>query len=425
MAKRETIIEIRIDNQDALNRLGKQQAELLKVRESIKLLNSIIRENGEANNNQARQLGELNVKQEALRKSTSTLAKDLAAVGVASKQTAEAAKASALETLKQTGALDKLDASIAKDVNQLGRWKAEQILVGKAQADLRKEIQANGAATEQQEKDLGDLATKAKFLSSNLNELTNDTAGLTAAGTRFRDKMASATLEALKQSGVIGQLDARTVALTADIDKLNAQFEAGTVDTAQYTANLDKLTKELDQTKAATAASEARFNALEAEFRQGKISADQFRASVDLLNKEVKTQGGLLQSGVNDLKSYVLGTIGVVAALQVGAEVVLADEVPQVHLTVQRTFDRVKPGEDMLLMICDWGWHEEHECAGSGVTFNPPNRYLILHPCVAGKSERLCGKWSVGDDDGRCCGDSDKLHVRGTLLALFLRTVDR
>lgn len=322
MAKRGTIIEIRIDNQDALNRLGKQQAELLKVRESIKLLNSIIQENGKANNNQARQLGELNVKQQALRKSTSTLAKDLAAVGVASRETADAARVSALETLKQTGALKNLDASLAKNVGQLGRWKEEQILVGKAQADLRKEVRANSGATDQQRQDLDDLATKAKFLSSNLNELTNDTAGLTAAGTRFRDKMAAATLEALKQSGVIGQLDARTVALTADIDKLNAQFEAGTVDTAQYTANLDKLTKELDQTKAATAASEARFNALEAEFRQGKISADQFRASVDLLNKEVKTQGGLLQSGVNDLKSYVIGTIGVVAASQAAGRII-------------------------------------------------------------------------------------------------------
>ena len=115
MAKREIIIELRVDNLDANNKLGKLQAETLKVNESIKLLNSIIKENGKVTDYQARQLGV--------------------------------------------------------------------------------------------------LTAKKKNLSAQSRELSNELSGLTAAGLRFRDKMAEATVEAIKQSGIMGQLDARYTTL--------------------------------------------------------------------------------------------------------------------------------------------------------------------------------------------------------------------
>ena len=59
MAKREVIIELRVDNKDAFNKLGQLSAASLKTKESIALLNSIIKENGGATAYQARQLGVL------------------------------------------------------------------------------------------------------------------------------------------------------------------------------------------------------------------------------------------------------------------------------------------------------------------------------------------------------------------------------
>ena len=55
-----------------------------------------------------------------------------------------------------------------------------------------------------------DLSAAEAGLSAQQRELRNEVGGLTEAGLRFRDKMAEASLEALKQSGILGQLEART-----------------------------------------------------------------------------------------------------------------------------------------------------------------------------------------------------------------------
>lgn len=77
MAQREIIVELRLDNQQSVRNLGAYKAELLKVNDSIRLLNSIIRENGTANARQERQLGELTAKARNLSSQIRELSNDL------------------------------------------------------------------------------------------------------------------------------------------------------------------------------------------------------------------------------------------------------------------------------------------------------------------------------------------------------------
>jgi TP901 family phage tail tape measure protein len=224
MAVREPIIRLRLEDKDALVKLGQMKAEALKVGDSMKLLNSIIRENGKVNANQARQLGE--------------------------------------------------------------------------------------------------LAARKRNLSANIRELENDTGGLTAAGMRFRDKMADATLEAIKQSGILGQLGAKSDTLNIKIVNLNKSYKEGDITLKQYNQQNNILQQELNQTTVNITKMEAQLERLNKDFKEGNITAEQFKAGVASVNAETQKAAGAFTKGVTDLKNYALGMVGVVAAVQVVGRVI-------------------------------------------------------------------------------------------------------
>jgi hypothetical protein len=205
-------------------------------------------------------------------------------------------------------------------IRQLGKWEAELVAVRKETTALNKEVRLNDGATAEQERRLGELRSTAKNLSGNIRELSNETSGLTAAGMRFRDKMADATLEAIKQSGVLGQLAARSDTLTKEITDLNASYKAGTITQQQYTAQQEKLQSELGQTTAKMTAMDKKLDELNRDFKEGRITAEKFKAGVQSVNTEVGKGSGAFTKGVTDLKQYALGFVGIVAAAQaVGA----------------------------------------------------------------------------------------------------------
>ena len=153
--------------------------------------------------------------------------------------------------------------------------------------------------------------------SGRARELRNDISGLTAEGIRFRDKMAQATLEAIKQSGVLGQLDARANALETELKELNAAYKNGTVTAKQFADQQNKLQQELGETAHRSELVQKEILQLEQEFKKGAITAEQFKAGVQKVNSAVEANTGAFKAGVSDLKNYALGFFGVVAAAQV------------------------------------------------------------------------------------------------------------
>jgi len=160
------------------------------------------------------------------------------------------------------------------------------------------------------------LDTAMKGNRSRALELSNDIAGLTAEGIRFRDKMAQATLEAIKQSGVLGQLNARANALETELKELNAAYKNGTVTAKQFADQQNKLQQELGETAHRSELVQKEILQLEQEFKKGAITAEQFKAGVQKVNSAVEANTGAFKAGVSDLKNYALGFFGVVAAAQ-------------------------------------------------------------------------------------------------------------
>jgi TP901 family phage tail tape measure protein len=152
--------------------------------------------------------------------------------------------------------------------------------------------------------------------SGRARELRNDISGLTAEGIRFRDKMAQATLEAINQSGVLGQLDARANALETELKELNAAYKNGTVTAKQFADQQNKLQQELGETAYRSELVQKEILQLEQEFKKGAISAEQFKAGVQKVNSAVEANTGAFKAGVTDLKNYAVGFFGVVTAAQ-------------------------------------------------------------------------------------------------------------
>lgn len=155
-----------------------------------------------------------------------------------------------------------------------------------------------------------------KALSGIEREATNDLSGLTEAGLRFRDKMADATVEALKQSGAIGQLAARMDFLRTEQDRLNAEQREGKMTAEEYRAAIERTENELRELGTQAKSIDTRIEALTKEFKEGKITAEQYKASVNQLGNEMKGVGDAVNKGVADLKNYALGFIGVTALIQ-------------------------------------------------------------------------------------------------------------
>lgn len=87
-------------------------------------------------------------------------------------------------------------------VERLGRLESETKAYQRELRLLNAEIAANGKATREQAIRVGELTSRIRANQGVTRELKNDLSGLTAAGLRFRDKMAGATTEALAGFGV-------------------------------------------------------------------------------------------------------------------------------------------------------------------------------------------------------------------------------
>jgi TP901 family phage tail tape measure protein len=200
----------------------------------------------------------------------------------------------------------------------------------KAQDELNGVVQQSGAATEAQANEIqrltdernalkavnASLLTSEGQLSNTLREVGNDVKGLTETGLRFRDKMAEASLEALKQSGILGQLGARMDFLRSEQERLTQEQVDGKVSAEQYRAAMDKLAREESELSAATTQLNGKVDLLTQEFKDGKITAEQFRQGISSINTSVESVGGGIKQGVTDLKNYALGFVGVVAVAQ-------------------------------------------------------------------------------------------------------------
>lgn len=102
--------------------------------------------------------------------------------------------------------------------------------------DLNAEIKKNGGATREQAIELGKLTAKAENSRVQIRELKNELSGATAAGLRFRDKMADAFSERLNASFV--NLGA-AVAAAFSVDAI-----------ARFVGELSKLGITIEQTEA-------------------------------------------------------------------------------------------------------------------------------------------------------------------------------
>ena len=180
-------------------------------------------------------------------------------------------------------------------------------------------------------------------LSATTRELRNDLGELTERQLRFRDKMAQATLEAIRQSGVLGDLAARSQSLkeeladvasgvdrtNKELAELNQNFQRGSVSEEEYRKELDRLNAELAQGEKAqrefadelgkvTKRSDElgrKVAELESDFRKGKISADEFKRGMASIDNEVKQLNGRIQGQGKELRGLISGYVGVAAAI--------------------------------------------------------------------------------------------------------------
>lgn len=194
---------------------------------------------------------------------------------------------------------------------------------------LNKKIQESGEATEQEaarlrrlnedrvklKKTNADLVQSFSGLSAQFREARNDVSGLTDAGLRFRDVLTSATVAALKETGVIGQLSVRLDHLRASQDRLTAEFRDGKISAEQYKQQIDAVGREAQQTSAQLGELNGKVDRITTEFREGRITAEQYRAGVASINSGIDKQSKALSGAVSNLKSYALGMFGAVAAV--------------------------------------------------------------------------------------------------------------
>lgn len=200
----------------------------------------------------------------------------------------------------------------------------------KAQRELDKAV-AEGKATQEQaevrtrqlkeERDQlkiasANLAQSEAALSAQYREVRNDVAALTSSGQRFRDVLAQSTLEALKQSGIFGQLGARTEFLKTEMNRLNTELQEGKLTQEQFVAASNKVEAELGQLATKTTELQGKIDRLNKEFNEGKITQEEFRAQMSQINTSVDGVSSSINKGVADLKSFALGFVGVTALAQ-------------------------------------------------------------------------------------------------------------
>jgi chromosome segregation ATPase len=209
---------------------------------------------------------------------------------------------------KQTKDLIAAETALQKTINDEGAATAQQT------AQLRK-LQDARADTNRQ---LAETDAKVKHLSGVYREQINEVSGLTAMGLRFRDKMADASLEALKQSGILEQLGTRTEVLKNEITQLNVAYTKGTTTEAEYIAQNAKLQSELTQVTAKSDKLETEVQQLNAQFKAGLITQAEYKAGLDNIGKQTQALGSKFDSFVSNQAGQLKSTLSSLAIQYVG-----------------------------------------------------------------------------------------------------------
>lgn len=184
--------------------------------------------------------------------------------------------------------------------------------------------QALTTAREQLKTQSAQLASQEASLAAIYREVKNDVGGLTDAGLRFRDKMAQATIEALKQEGVLGKLGARMDFLRSEQERLNQEQKAGKITQDQYARSSEKLAQEEKDLAAQITSLNGKVDTLTNEFKQGRVTQEEFRKGIAQINTAVDGTGNAIKQGVADLKGYALGFVGIVAVAQAAISAIKA-----------------------------------------------------------------------------------------------------
>lgn len=113
-------------------------------------------------------------------------------------------------------------------VTKLGRLEIETKQYQRELALLNAEIRKNGAATTEQARRVGELSASIRRNQTVVRELKNDLSGATAAGMRFRDKMADAARAGLGAFGL------NVLGVTAGVTALVSVFRNGVQTIARF-----------------------------------------------------------------------------------------------------------------------------------------------------------------------------------------------
>lgn len=206
----------------------------------------------------------------------------------------------------------------AQGIRNLGALKAELIAVSEKLKLETAIIKENGFATKTNERNVGTLIARQKALSSQIRELSNDLSGATAAGLRFRDKMADAARSGLGAFGlnIIGVTAAvgSAVAVLRDAGMTITEFQQSQ---ANLAAILGKSRKEIAAlTDSAVALGPAlgraprEVTALQTElaklgFTEGQV-LDAQEAVIQLANATGETLGRSAEVAASTLKGFGL-----------------------------------------------------------------------------------------------------------------------
>lgn len=200
-------------------------------------------------------------------------------------------------------------------------------------AELQKALREKGELTKQEQAQyalstaaVGRYEAELTAAKAIMREARNEYSGLTDAGLRFRDKMADANIEALKASGILGQLEKNAAETRAEMATLNDQLQKGTITQDQYQQNTAELSTKLDRlngdigavnarieesttdTKKLTAQSQAlesELKDLAAQYAKGAISADQFAKGT----KEIGTKLDQTNAKIDQFSAGIRGNI--------------------------------------------------------------------------------------------------------------------
>lgn len=278
---------------------------------------------------------------------------------------AEATRQEAVYTirLEQAGLLKGLE----KQTQQLVEARAERVRLGKEirnsiaqERELEAVIKQGGASADGAAKQLvrlrekraedvraiTDQNLKYTALSANIRELQNDLSGVTEAGLRFRDKMADATLQAIRQSGALETLITKGDLLNRGIKENNAAIERNeqslgelriayskteksaeelakeeakiTAENDRLRASNDKLAEDFKTVNTRIDEAEKQVKELNAALQSGKIGIDEYKASVQKLQDSTKGLGDKFDSFVSGQAKELKSTLSSVALQYVG-----------------------------------------------------------------------------------------------------------